>query len=57
MWAKALRGKLNPQRTEKASDPAEMPMEWEQAERTAPRTWPGLPAGVGRGQQGQYGGG
>ena len=51
MWAKALRGKLNPQRAEKASDPGETPMKWEQAERKVPRTWPWLPADVGRGQQ------
>ena len=53
MWAKALRGKLNPQRAGKASDPGARPMKWEQAERKVPRTWPGLPADVGRGQQSQ----
>ena len=53
MWAKALRGRLNPQRAEKASNPGEMPMKWEQAERKVPRSRPGLPAEVGRGQQSQ----
>ena len=50
MWAKALRGRLNPRGQRK---PLTLPMKWEQAERKVPRTWLGLPADVGRGQQSQ----
>ena len=50
---KGPEGQTEPQRAEKASNPGEMPMKWEQAERKVPRTRPGLPAEVGRGQQSQ----
>ena len=35
---KGPEGQTEPQRAEKASNPGEMPMKWEQAERKVPRT-------------------